>query len=79
VTQHHWKDIRGLGEREDELAGTGGEKPRKLGHLTYRDGKPVEGLCYCALTRAHDEKALDPEDAELCTRTCYSENARLRA
>ena len=53
MTQHHWKDLRGLDEREDELAGTGGEKPRKLGHLTYRNGKPVPGLCYCPLTAAH--------------------------
>ena len=50
--QHHWKDVRG--EREDDIAGTTGEKPRKLGHLTYRDGKPIPGLCYCPQDAAHD-------------------------
>ena len=66
MTKHQLRDVRSLAEREDELAGTGGEKARKLGHLTYRQGKPLEGLCYCALPRAHDETAQDPEDAELC-------------
>lgn len=51
MTQQHWNDIRS--DAEDDIAGTPGEKPRKLGHLTYRDGKPVPGLCYCDLPAAH--------------------------
>lgn len=51
----HWNNILGLSDRdEEEIAGTGGEKPRNIGHLTYRQGKPVPGLCYCPLDKAHD-------------------------
>ena len=27
---------------------------KTLGHLTYRNGKPVPGLCYCDTSLAHD-------------------------
>jgi len=52
MTQH-WKDARRPAEREAAEYEHNADGKR-LGHLTYVKGKPVEGLCYCDINRAHD-------------------------